>query len=135
MLLQALVLLLQSTKKNSKAVLKIYEKLGLFYDIIQYHMDSKDYDMVVTECKKLTEIKNPLDVIESDNEVDIHMYTKILEFFVNETKEKSNTESDDYKNIIRNLEIILGIIKDKKILSPVNVLNILSKGFIYIKKN
>jgi len=104
MLLQALILLLQSTKKNAKCVLFIYEKLGLFYDVIQYYMDSKDYENVVKECIKLSyKTKNPLDLEANEGEIDSHMFTKVLEYFVSECKSYDSV-TKEYERVLEYLK-------------------------------
>jgi len=105
-------------KKNTKVVLKIYEKLGLFYDVIQYYMDSSDYDSIVRECKNLTEnIKNPLDLEANEGDIDSHMYVKVLEYFVSECK-GLNSETEAYKKVIGYIEIVINSIKEKKNIIP-----------------
>jgi len=91
------------------------KKLGLFYDVIQYYMDSSDYDSIVRECKNLTEnIKNPLDLEANEGDIDSHMYVKVLEYFVSECK-GLNSETEAYKKVIGYIEIVINSIKEKKI--------------------
>lgn len=101
------VLVLLEEYKFIEGVLIIYEKLELYYDIIQYYMDSENSEKIIESC-----VKYGLKVNNDPN-----MWILALSYFSDAKK--------DYDDEIRTL---LGHIEKNNILPPLMVVQILSKG-------
>lgn len=97
------VLVLVQSYGFREGILKMYEKLSLHYDIVQYYMEVKDHENLIQSCIKY-------------GSNDPNMWIQVLSYFAN--------ENEPYEKEI--LQILSKIEKDD-ILPPLLVIQILSK--------
>ncbi|KAL0477101.1 vacuolar protein sorting protein VPS11 [Acrasis kona] len=98
------VLVLVQSMNFKQGILKMYERLGLHYDIVQYYMEQGDYENVISSCKKY-------------GESDLNLWVQVLSYF-------ANSEALEFQDEIQN--VLLKIEKDN-LLPPLLVVQILSK--------
>eukprot|EP01080_Neovahlkampfia_damariscottae_P005686 gene5686-9507_t len=125
-LLHALILC--QSKNFIPGVLHIFEKLGLFYDIIKYYMDINNYEMIKKSLRDLSKKPNPLNKntnwIDSQHS-DSYMYLWALQYFVERriiSKYDINIVDEHIKDIIKDVE-------DEEILSPIEVIDVLLPSY------
>jgi len=87
-----------------EGVLYLYEKVKLFKEIVQYHMDNNEYANVLACCKKYGD-KDP------------NLWVHVLSYF-------AQKDDDCQKEIVE----ILNTIDKKNLLPPLQVIQILSKS-------
>eukprot|EP01090_Pellita_catalonica_P014863 TRINITY_DN3886_c0_g1_i1.p1 TRINITY_DN3886_c0_g1~~TRINITY_DN3886_c0_g1_i1.p1 ORF type:complete len:756 (+),score=131.66 TRINITY_DN3886_c0_g1_i1:334-2268(+) len=98
-------LLLAKTHNFSPGLLYLYEKLGLYYEIVQYHMEHNEYPHVVQACKKFWRQEPDL-------------WVQALSYFAEQQDDDCHTEI---------VEILEQIERDN-LLPPLLVVKILSKS-------
>jgi hypothetical protein len=103
------VLVLVQSANFKEGVLKMYERLELHYDIIQYYMDRNDYENVISSCMKY-------------GHLDTNLWVQVLNYFANHEHDKeSDIEFDEY------ISRVLQKIEKDSLLPPLLVVQILSK--------
>ncbi len=105
------ILVLVQSQNFREGVLKMYAKLGLHYDIIQYYMDQQDYENVINSCT-------------SYGQMDPNLWIQALSYFVNLNSEAADTET----NVNEYLSRVLQKIEKENLLPPLLVAQILSKS-------
>jgi tetratricopeptide (TPR) repeat protein len=103
------ILVLVQTKNFKEGVLKMYERLGLHYDIIQYYMDQKDYENVINCCMKY-------------GHLDSNLWVQVLNYFSKNDHDDSYVDSNEY------ISRILQKIEKDNLLPPLLVVQILAKN-------
>jgi hypothetical protein len=98
------VLVLVQSMNFKEGVLKMYERLGLHYDIVQYYMEQRDYNNVINSCNKY-------------GDLDPNLWVQVLSYF-------ANAEDKEFEDEIAS---ILQKIEKDNLLPPLLVVQILSK--------
>lgn len=128
MLLQALILC--QSKFFEKGILFIYEKMGLYYDILKYHMSRYDLVSLKESLTHLFQENNPFNTTSSTGAgKDAFMYSYVLNYLV-DLKIPKNNDEDDAIDLPPESEIddkIKSIIQEaENLLSPLEILQILN---------
>lgn len=100
------VLVMVQSANFKDGVLKLYERLHLHYDIIQHHMDQKDYENIISQCIKY-------------GHTDSNLWVQVLNYFA--TYDDDNVDFNDY------ISRVLQKIETDNIIPPLVVVQILSK--------
>ncbi|KAL0478316.1 hypothetical protein AKO1_008574 [Acrasis kona] len=108
-------LVLCQAKNFEFGILHLYERLNLKYDIIQYFMDKK-----VEEQDLMEKYNNILDRCREYGDADPNMWIQVLTYFV------SGTEESRFSDLF--VDKVLTAIKDKDVLPPLLVVQILSQN-------
>jgi hypothetical protein len=115
-------LMLCQSKNFIPGVLVIFERLGLFYDIIKYFMDINNYEMIKKYLRDLAKKPNPLNKnMNWDSQSDSFMYLWVLQYFVERrrvSKHEITTIDEHIKDLIKDIE-------SEEILSPIEVIDVL----------
>jgi len=86
--------------------LQLFERMSLFHEIVQYHMDNNEYDNIIKACKKYA--KN-----------DANLWVKALTYFAN--KDPSHNCKQEILEVLRNVET-------NNLLPPLQVIKLLSQS-------
>lgn len=103
------ILVLVQSQNFKEGVLKMYAKLSLHYDIIQYYMDQKDYENVINSCANY-------------GHMDPNLWVQALNYFVNFKHDDADTDFNEY------ISRVLQKIEKENLLPPLLVIQILSKS-------